>query len=110
MTQNEINELKNIHNAIGRLLANAVGDTNPLPDEPQKAPDVPREHTASSMSDLVTPKQLGLIRYLAREAGVDADLECGFVMKCKPEDLSKKSASQFIDHLKEMAQKKGAAA
>ena len=43
--------------------------------------DFPRDPLAKSMADLVTPKQLGMIRALAREAGVDADEECQQVMR-----------------------------
>jgi len=66
--------------------------------------------TAKGTADLVTPKQLGMIRALAREAGVDAELECGFVMKCGTQDLSKRAASSFIDHLKEAGQQKAGVA
>jgi hypothetical protein len=52
------------------------------------------------MADLVTPKQLGMIRALAREAGVDADEESQSVMRVRTEELSKRAASSFIDHLK----------
>lgn len=65
------------------------------------APSFPRDPLARSMADLVTPKQLGMIRALAREAGVDADEECAGVLGCKTEELSKKAASSFIDHLKQ---------
>lgn len=62
--------------------------------------DFPREPLAKSMADLVTPKQLGMIRALAREAGVDMDEECQTVMRCRTEELSKRAASSLIDHLK----------
>jgi flagellar biosynthesis GTPase FlhF len=62
--------------------------------------DFPRDPLAKSMSDLVTPKQLGMIRALAREAGVDAEEECQSNMRCRTEELSKRAASSFIDHLK----------
>jgi hypothetical protein len=52
------------------------------------------------MADLVTPKQLGMIRALAREAGVDVEEECQSVLRCKTDELSKRAASSFIDHLK----------
>ncbi|HEY0004990.1 MAG TPA: Rad52/Rad22 family DNA repair protein [Pyrinomonadaceae bacterium] len=60
----------------------------------------PRDPLAKSMADLVTPKQLGMIRALAREVGVDPDEECSQVMRCKTDELSKRAASSFIDHLK----------
>jgi len=62
--------------------------------------DFPRDPLAKSMADLVTPKQLGMIRALAREAGVDAEEECQANMRCRTEELSKRAASSFIDHLK----------
>src|SRR5919112_2120986 len=64
--------------------------------------DFPRDPLAKSMNDLVTPKQLGMIRALAREAQVDADEECRQVMRITTEELSKKAASSFIDHLKSL--------
>jgi hypothetical protein len=60
----------------------------------------PRDPLAKSMADLVTPKQLGMIRALAREAGVDVEEECQTVLRCKTDELSKRAASSFIDHLK----------
>ena len=60
----------------------------------------PRDPLAKSMNDLVTPKQLGMIRALAREAGVDVEEECQSVLRCKTDELSKRAASSFIDHLK----------
>ena len=62
--------------------------------------DFPRDPLAKSMADLVTPKQLGMIRALAREAGVDPDEESQAVMRVRTEELSKRAASSFIDHLK----------
>ena len=66
--------------------------------------EFPRDPLAKSMSDLVTPKQLGMIRALAREAGVDTEEECQAVLRCRTEELSKKAASSFIDHLKNAQQ------
>ena len=65
-----------------------------------QASDFPRDPLAKSMADLVTPKQLGMIRALAREAGVDAEEECQATLRCRTEELSKRAASSFIDHLK----------
>ncbi len=69
-----------------------------------QAGDLPRDPLAKSMADLVTPKQLGMIRALAREAHVDADEECQATLRCRTEELSKKAASSFIDHLKGLQQ------
>jgi hypothetical protein len=63
----------------------------------------PRDPRAKSMADLITPKQLGMIRALAREAGVDVDEESRRVMRVGSEELSKRAASSYIDHLKELA-------
>ncbi len=62
--------------------------------------EFPKDPLAKSMADLVTPKQLGMIRALAREAGVDPDEESQAVMRVRTEELSKRAASSFIDHLK----------
>ena len=64
--------------------------------------EFPRDPLAKSMGDLVTPKQLGMIRALAREAGVEVEEECQQVLRCRTEELSKKAASSFIDHLKNL--------
>jgi hypothetical protein len=69
---------------------------------PAPAPSTIADPFAKSMSDLVTPKQLGMVRALARERGVDHDEECQAVFKCKTDELSKRAASSFIDHLKEL--------
>ncbi|HKS26401.1 MAG TPA: Rad52/Rad22 family DNA repair protein [Pyrinomonadaceae bacterium] len=68
---------------------------------------MPRDPLAKSMADLVTPKQLGMIRALAREAGVDPEEECQSVLRCKTDELSKRAASSFIDHLKGLQQEAG---
>ena len=65
----------------------------------------PSNPIAKSLSDLVTAKQLGMIRALARENGIDVDEECQAVMQCKSDELSKKAASSFIQHLQD-AQKR----
>jgi len=64
--------------------------------------DFPRDPMAKTMADMITPRQLGMIRALAREAGVDADDECQAVLGCRVEDLSKRAASSLIDHLKNL--------
>jgi hypothetical protein len=60
----------------------------------------PQDPMAKGTADLVTPKQLGMIRALAREAGVNAEQECLSLLGCKPEDLNKRAASSLIDYLK----------
>jgi hypothetical protein len=61
--------------------------------------DFKGDPTAPSPATLVTPKQLGMIRALAKEARVDYEAECVAQLDCKPEDLSKRAASAFIDYL-----------
>ncbi len=62
----------------------------------------PANPIARSLSDLVTAKQLGMIRAISREINVDADEECQTVMQCKTDELSKKAASGLIQHLQDL--------
>lgn len=57
---------------------------------------------AKSVSELATPKQIVMIRAVCRDLDIDVDIELAEVMKldCKVEELSRKGASCFIDHLK----------
>ena len=59
----------------------------------------PANPVARSLADLVTPKQLGMIRAISREMNVDPDEECQAVMNCKTDELSKRAASALIQHL-----------
>lgn len=62
----------------------------------------PTEPVARSLGDLVTAKQLGMIKAIAREIGVDPNEECQSVMHCNTDELSKKAASAMIQHLQDM--------
>lgn len=62
----------------------------------------PNNPIARSLSDLVTAKQLGMIRAIAREMSIDPDQECETVMQCKTDELSKKAASAMIQHLQDL--------
>jgi predicted nucleic acid-binding Zn finger protein len=62
----------------------------------------PDQPVARNLGQLVTAKQLGMIRALARELRIDADEECNSVMNCRSDELSKSAASSFIKHLQEM--------
>ncbi|MBX7169791.1 MAG: SWIM zinc finger family protein [Pyrinomonadaceae bacterium] len=62
----------------------------------------PANPVATSLMDLVTAKQLGMIRAIARETGIDPDEECQTVLSCKTDELSKKAASAFIQHLQDL--------
>ncbi len=57
---------------------------------------------AKSLNDLVTRKQLGMIRAIAREIGVDEELKSDELFTCKLDELSKKAASHFIGHLQHL--------
>jgi hypothetical protein len=61
------------------------------------------EAVARSIGDMVTAKQLGMIRAMGREANVDPNEECRQMFKCEVEELSKRAASELIDHLKEIS-------
>jgi hypothetical protein len=50
-----------------------------------------------------------MIRSIAREVGIDEEAECSSMMKCKTNELSKKSASVFIQHLLDMQKQSDAA-
>jgi len=54
---------------------------------------------AKGMNDLVTPKQLGMIRRLAQDSRMDAEAECQAMYRCKVEDLNKRAASKLIESL-----------
>ena len=57
---------------------------------------------AQNLGDMVTAKQRGMIRAIAREAKVDADKECAIMMNCSIDELSKRAASDLIERLQEM--------
>jgi len=62
----------------------------------------PSNPIAKTLSDLVTAKQLGMIRAIGREVGIDVDEECQNAMNCKTDELSKRAASSFIQHLQDL--------
>ncbi len=62
----------------------------------------PANPVATSLMDLVTAKQLGMIRAISREIGIESDEECQTVLSCKTDELSKKAASAFIQHLQDL--------
>lgn len=76
---------------------------------PSQFYEFPADPVAASLSDLVTAKQLGMIRAISREINVDADAECSSLMKCKTGELSKKAASAFIQHLQNLQTQTGTA-
>ncbi len=54
---------------------------------------------AKGMNDLITPRQLGMIRRLAQDLHADAEAECQAMNKCRMEDLNKRAASTLIEAL-----------
>lgn len=81
-------------------------NSGPGSEETVRAPENP---IAQTLGDLITAKQLGMIRALAREAGVLSDDECRALMSCKTDELSKRAASYLITHLQSLPQRKEAA-
>ncbi len=59
---------------------------------------------AKGMNDLITPKQLGMIRRLAQDLHLDAEAECQAMYQCKVEDLNKRAASKLIETLMNRAE------
>lgn len=62
----------------------------------------PSDPIAKSIADMVSTKQLGMIRGTAREAGVNADDISMKLMKCKTSELSRRAASALIEHLQQL--------
>lgn len=74
-------------------------ENEPTTDEPDYG--FPHDPVARSLGELVTAKQLGMIRALAREQQIDADEECQSVMKCNTDELTKRAGSALIGHLQD---------
>jgi hypothetical protein len=68
------------------------------------APSIARDPRPKTLGDLVTPKQLWMIRSLGREIGCDIEQECQSLLQCNVEEISKRAASSFIDYLKRLQQ------
>ena len=64
--------------------------------------EFPANPIAKSLADLVTAKQLGMIRAISRKIGVKANDESQKLMKCSTDELSKRAASSLISHLQQM--------
>lgn len=64
--------------------------------------DFPANPVANSLMDLITAKQLGMIRAISRELGMEANEECQKLLTCNTDELSKKAASYFIGHLQDI--------
>ena len=85
---------------IARELYKKEFDLAEQANAPQIAfPQTYTDPVAKSLGDMVTAKQLGMIRAIAREANLDGEYECSQMHKCRVEELSKRAASDLIEHL-----------
>lgn len=66
----------------------------------QRQAEIGGDPRAKTLGDIVSPKQLWMIRSMAKEQGVDPEQMAQDLLKCKLEETSKKSASVLIDALK----------
>ncbi|MBL8148356.1 MAG: hypothetical protein JNN15_00330 [Blastocatellia bacterium] len=82
------------------------GDEDNISTSGDKNVTYPNEPTAKSTEDLVTPRQLVAIRAIASSVGVEAEVECQRLYKCDIKEISRRSASALIDHLKTKANRK----
>ncbi|MEZ5422969.1 MAG: Rad52/Rad22 family DNA repair protein [Pyrinomonadaceae bacterium] len=62
---------------------------------------------ARTLGDMITAKQLGMIRSIGRNSEIDVDAECREMMHCAVEELSKRAASDLIDHLQTISHRGG---
>ncbi|MGB7069873.1 MAG: Rad52/Rad22 family DNA repair protein [Pyrinomonadaceae bacterium] len=67
----------------------------------------PADPIAKNLRDMVTSKQLSMIRALGRELGLSTDSECVSVMNCRADELSKQAGSSFIAYLQEFQRQAG---
>lgn len=96
-------ETKAKRRATLSILGLGMLDESEIETIPRKAFEPENETaTARSLADLVTAKQLGMIRAIARELGLDADEECQTVMNCRTDELSVRAASSLIQHLQDL--------
>lgn len=88
---------------IARELYKKEFDAIEQTDEPQVyEPKAASDPIAKRLGDMVTGKQLGMIRAIAREANIDAEAECSQMMRCGIDELSKRAASDLIEHLQNL--------
>lgn len=91
---------------IARELYKKEFDSIDMDEQPQNAvSSALADPIAKSLSDMVTGKQLGMIRAIGRESNIDAARECMNLMHCRIEELSKRAASELIEHLQELQRK-----
>lgn len=76
-------------------------DELPTPKAAETA-GLPPSNIAKNLGELVSAKQLGMIRALSRELRIDVDEVCHSVLSCRSDELTKQAASKFIQHLQDM--------
>lgn len=81
-----------------------------LNDPVEQVNEFPADPIAHRLGDLVTAKQLGMIRVISRDLNIDPEEECSSLMQCSTDELSKRAASSLIQHLQEMQRRRDAAA
>ena len=69
-------------------------ETAPVSGQPQY-----RDAVSKTLGDMVTAKQLGMIRVIGRESNIDVSHVCTKMMNCRVDELSKRAASDLIEHL-----------
>jgi hypothetical protein len=69
---------------------------------PEVSPQPLGDPVAKTLGDMITSKQQAMIRGIARVANVDAEAECSQVMHCGIDELSKRAASDLIEHLQNL--------
>ena len=69
---------------------------------PAYAPQSTADPVAATLGDMVSGKQLGMIRAIGREADIDVEQECARKFNCQVNELSKRAASDLISHLQTM--------
>lgn len=103
---NEIEVFAELDRKAAEADAGRNGSTGAAAGEPARVKR-PADPLAKSVPDLVSPRQLGMIRERARQLKTDpeqrdgdrADELCLLELKCKTEELSKFAASYFIQTL-----------
>ncbi len=82
-------------------------DNEGSPSSAEGGEGFPADPVARSLGELVTAKQLGMIRALARDLNVDPDEICNSAMSCSTDELTKRAASSLIGHLQDMQRNNG---
>lgn len=92
----------NVVSQAARNFNEAINPQRQAEPTQEREEGFPANPIARSLSDLITARQLGMIRAIAREASIEADQECNVVMRCKTDELSKRGASALIQHLQDI--------